>query len=212
MTKADLPELWERQPKESEQAYYAFTLFRDQDAPRGLPAVVSACTDAGHPKSYALIKRWSAAWFWRERARAWDMHQEEQVRRDQIRATKTMARRQARDAEAFQALLIAPVEAALIRLQSDPKAREEFANLPLGDLIALALMTGRLFPRIAHAERMARGAPIQDLSQFLDGETGDLKDEESNPAEEWDFYRGAVAALEQATGVPLQLPPGAPDA
>ncbi len=206
MTKADLPELWERQPKESEQAYYAFCLYRDQDAPRGYAGVVS---ELG--KSKTLIDRWGSKWFWRERARAWDRHQEDLVRRDQVRATKQMARRQARDAEAFQALLIAPVEMALLKLQN-PATREEIANLPLADLVALSVLTGRLFPRIAHAERMARGAPIQDLSQFLDDETGDLKDDATDPAEEWDFFRGAVAALEQATGQTLQLPPGAPDA
>lgn len=209
---ADLPDLWERQPRESEQAYYAFCLYRDQETPRGLPAVVSGCTDAGKPKSYALIKRWSAAWFWRDRARAWDRHQEEHVRRAQIKATKDMARRQARDAQAFQAVLIAPVEVLLRRL-ADPTRRQEIEQLSTGELVQLSVLTGRLFPRIALTERLARGAPIQDLTQFLDEDTGEIT-EGPSPRETYDWTREALAALEQATAGRLALPAGpeAPDA
>lgn len=201
MSTDDLPDLWERQKGESEQAYYAFALYRDQDTPRGYAAVVSELS-----KSRTLITRWASKWFWRERTRAWDRFLEEQVRREQIKATKDMARRQARDAHAIETLLILPVEAALRRLQ-DPAAREELERVPLGDLIQLSLVTAKIFPAIARAEREARGAPIQDLTQFLDDDTGAML-EGPSPRETYDWTREAIAALEQATSGRLALPAG----
>lgn len=204
MSTDDLPDLWERQPKETEQAYYAFCIYRDQTTPRGYAQVVSELA-----KSRTLITRWASRWYWRDRTRAWDRHQEEIVRREQIKQTKAMARRQARDAQAFQAVLIAPVEAAIRKLNT-PQAREQLEQMPLGDLMALSLMTARAFPLVARAERDARGAPVQDFTQFLDDDTGEITEGPST-RETYDWYRDALSALEQATGGRLALPPGAPD-
>jgi len=197
----DLPDPWERQKGESEQAYYAFQLYRDQSSPRGYSRVVS---ELG--KSKTLIHRWGSRWSWRERARMWDRELEEQARAEQIKETRAMGRRQARDAQALQLVLMAPVEQALRRL-NDPMHRAELENLKLGDLIALSVLAGRAFPRIARAERDARGAPIQDLTQFLDDETGEVVAPDS-PREVYEQMREALAVLEQATGGRLQLPPG----
>lgn len=130
------------------------------------------------------------------------------MRREQIAETRQMARRQARDAHAFQALLLAPVEAALLKLNT-PTGQEELKNLPLGDLIALGLVASRAFPRVAAAERMARGAPVQDLTAFLDQETG-LVTDGPTPRELYEWQREALAALDAATGGRLALPPGDP--
>lgn len=193
--------LWDRQRGESEQAYYAFSVYRDQASPRGYSRVVSELS-----KSRTLITRWASRWYWRERTRAWDQFQEEIVRREQIKATREMARRQARDAEAFQHVLVAPVTAALRKLQT-PAGRELLESLPLGDLIALSVLTGRVYPRVAQAERHARGAPIQDLTQFLDDDTGEIA-EPASPRDTYDWMREALGALEDATGGRLALPPG----
>lgn len=199
--KTELPELWERQPHESEQAYYAFQLYRDQSPPRHYAGVIS---DLGRSKT--LIHGWGSKWFWRDRARAWDRHKEEVVRREEIRATREMARRQARDAQAYQMVLRTPVEVALRKL-ADPLYREELERMKIGDLIALSILTARAFPRVARAEREARGAPIQDLTQFLDDDTGEVK-APADAHEEYDWMRGALIALEQATSNRKQLPPG----
>lgn len=197
----DLPPLWDRQPGESEQAYYAFQLYRDQETPRGYSRVVS---ELG--KSKTLIHRWGSRWFWRDRTRAWDRHLEDELRREQIRETRAMGRRQARDMQAIGVLLMQPVELALRRL-NDATRRAELEKLPLGDLIALSILAGRVLPRVLRAERDARGAPVQDLTQFLDDETGEVLDAPS-PREVYDWTREAIAALEQATGGRLALPPG----
>lgn len=195
----DTPDPWERQKGETEQAYYAFCLYRDQTIPRGYAAVIS---ELG--KSKTLIHRWGSRWYWRERTRAYDRHLEDQVRREQVAATKAMARRQARDAQAYQAVMIAPVEILLKRM-ADPTRRAEIEALSTGDLIQLSVLTGRLFPRMALSERMARGAPVQDLSQFLDDDTGEIS-APTSPRETYDWMRDALGALEQATGGRLELP------
>lgn len=197
----DLPDLWERQPGESEQAYYAFTVYRDQQIPRGTARVVS---ELG--KSKTLIHRWSSRWFWRDRTRAWDRHLEDEVRREQIREARAMGRRQARDMQAIGLLLMQPVELALRRM-NDPTKRAELERLPLGDLITLSILAGRVLPRVLRAERDARGAPVQDLTQFLDEDTGEIVP--PPPARDtYEWMRQALAALESATGGRLALPPG----
>lgn len=198
---ADLLQLWERQPGESEIAYYCFTLYRDQETPRGYAKVASESS-----RSLPLIKRWGRKWVWRERTRAWDRNIEEQARIATVKETRQMATRQARDMHAIELALMQPVEVLLKRL-NDPIYAHELEQLKTGDLIALTLMAGRVLPRVLRAEREARGAPIQDLTQFLDEDTGETR-ESRTPAELYDWGREALAVLESATGGRLGLPPG----
>lgn len=201
----DLPDPGSRQKGEGEEAYYAFCLYRDQESPRGYSRVVS---ELG--KSRTLITRWASRWAWVERVRMVDRAKQEEVRRAQVKAAVTMARRQATEAEGYQRILSAPM-IALVRRLENPTILHELENLPLADLYALSLATAKLWPVLAAAERDARGAPIQDLSQFYDDETGDVKPADTeDPAEVYDWFRQAAAALE-AAGVPMRhLPPGDP--
>lgn len=64
---AQEPYLWERQPKESEQAWEAFLSYRDMEPPRTVHAVCEKLS-----KSRQLITRWKSAWFWEDRVRAYD--------------------------------------------------------------------------------------------------------------------------------------------
>ena len=59
--------LWERQPKESAQAYEAFAIYRDMGTERSYAKVGR---ELG--KSKTIIDRWGAEWNWAERVRAWD--------------------------------------------------------------------------------------------------------------------------------------------
>lgn len=66
---AEMP--WDRQPKESEPAWAAFQLYRDQRLGRSHQAVARQCS-----KSISIIRRWSARWSWVERAGRWDSYQD----------------------------------------------------------------------------------------------------------------------------------------
>lgn len=59
--------LWERQEKESPQAYEAFTVYRDLGVGRTFAAVAEKLQ-----KSVSLIHRWKDKWDWEIRADAWD--------------------------------------------------------------------------------------------------------------------------------------------
>lgn len=58
---------WERQDRESTQAYEAFVTYRDLGVGRTFAAVAEKLS-----KSYTLIRRWKDAWNWEERAASWD--------------------------------------------------------------------------------------------------------------------------------------------
>ena len=61
------PCLWERQPKESEQAWEAFLTYRDMEPPRKVQAVADKLS-----KSRQQITKFKVNWFWDERVRAYD--------------------------------------------------------------------------------------------------------------------------------------------
>lgn len=199
----DLPDPWQRQKGEGEKAYYAFGLYRDQESPRGLSSVISELS-----VSRTLVSRWANRYAWRERARMWDRSRQEAIRRDQVKQAVEMARRQATEAHGFQRVLSAPMVALVAKLET-ATGLAELQALSLGDLMTLSMLTARLWPAVARAEREARGAPIQDLSQFYDDDTGEVKAPDEDPAEIYDWFRSAAAALE-AAGVTKQLPPGEP--
>lgn len=201
----DLPDPWARQKGESEQAYYAFCLYRDQEAPRGYSRVVS---ELG--KSKTIIARWGSRWAWVDRARMSDRAKQEEVRRSQVKEAVAMARRQATEAAGYQRVLSAPM-IALVRKLETPMGVAELERLTFSQLYELSLLSARLFPHIARAEREARGAPIQDLSQFYDDDTGEIKEPVEDPGEIYDWFRSAAAALEAAGIKRPELPPGGGD-
>ena len=67
MPKSDYGASWERQPRESAQAYQAFSIYRDLGEDRSLQAVATQLS-----KSLQLMKRWSKNWSWGERVRQYD--------------------------------------------------------------------------------------------------------------------------------------------
>lgn len=79
---------WDRQPKETEKAYAAFCVYRDQGVERSLDATwrqqSGKAVSGRAPGKYS---KWSAQWGWVRRARAWDDHERE---------------RQAKEAEAIR--------------------------------------------------------------------------------------------------------------
>ena len=88
---------WERQKGESSQAFEAFSLYLKMGEKRSLRAVAQRLG-----KSSALMNRWSSAWNWQERIRAY----ENDLRRQEIEADrkdrKAMRERQIKTAMLMQ--------------------------------------------------------------------------------------------------------------
>jgi len=104
---------WNRQPGESDAAWEAFTVYR-KVRPRTLKRVALECT-----KSYSLIKRWSAAHQWAERADAMDAHSN-QSWLDSLRDERTkVAKEQAEAARRIRKRLEAHLEEASIGVTFD---------------------------------------------------------------------------------------------
>jgi len=81
-TSVDTPigksEPWERQPGETNKAYYAFTLYRDMGYKRSLVKVGQKY--GGNRNIRALMERWSSQYNWVERVTAYDDYLELQKR------------------------------------------------------------------------------------------------------------------------------------
>ena len=82
-------EPWERQPRESTQAYEAFSLYRDMGGERSARKV-------GHKlsKSWALISAWSSKWNWVERARHYDNLLSREVKENAVKEVQKIVKRQ----------------------------------------------------------------------------------------------------------------------
>lgn len=142
------PRPWERQPRESEEAFYAFTLYRDMSPRKRSLRRVADLID-GHegvtrePRRRHVpgrIKRWAERFAWVERALAWDEEQDRLRREAQREAVEEMLRRHAQEAVALQTK-------ALQRLRElDP------SELSPRDVLAF-------FVEAAKLERISRGEP-----------------------------------------------------
>jgi hypothetical protein len=88
---------WERQLKESSQAHEAFSLYRDMGSERSHRAVARQLS-----KSSALISRWSGAWKWVERVRAYENDLARQAREQAAKDVKELQKRQTKIAMLMQ--------------------------------------------------------------------------------------------------------------
>lgn len=104
-------EPWERQKGESAQAYEAFVTYRDMGPDRSLRAVGQKLG-----KSRQLIERWSSAWNWPERVRAYEnyLDEAEHKKNRELRKKKkaqNLGISSNLKAKAIEALLMLPAEA-----------------------------------------------------------------------------------------------------
>lgn len=79
---------WERQKGESPQAFEAFLTYLQMGADRSLRAVGQKLG-----KSDTLLGRWSSAYHWVERCRAWDNHLQQEARKAAIAEIREMNKR-----------------------------------------------------------------------------------------------------------------------
>lgn len=101
---------WERQPRESIQAFEAFDLYCQMGADRSIRRVAKELS-----KSETLIKRWSSTWSWQKRSRDYDNELKRQEFDEQRKNIKTMQKRQIQTAMLLQKKAID----ALDKLQFD---------------------------------------------------------------------------------------------
>lgn len=101
---------WERQPRESIQAFEAFDLYCKMGADRSIRRVAKELS-----KSETLIKRWSSTWSWQKRSRDYDNELKRQEFEEQRKSLKKMQQRQIQTAMLLQKKAVE----ALDKLQFD---------------------------------------------------------------------------------------------
>lgn len=163
-------ELWDRQPRETDQAWDAFRRYRDLLQDRSLAKIAR---EVG--KSTALMERWSRKWQWNRRAYEYEVYLDRAAQQEAHRERGKMAVRHAQQAQLHMSALAAPAMALLQRIQQDPQFMMRLmescslrdAN---GAIIGMdvektvkVLDTVRKFADsiagVANVERLARGEP-----------------------------------------------------
>jgi len=88
---------WEQQPGESTKAFEAFRTYRDMGTERSVRKVSRQLT-----KSETLLKRWSSAYDWPERAHAYDRELDRQAHDAAVKELRDMTNRHIRIAMQLQ--------------------------------------------------------------------------------------------------------------
>lgn len=145
---------WEQQEGEGSRAFAAFTVYLEMGGDRSLRAVGQKCT-----KSIPLIKRWSAAHRWVDRAAAYDAELQRQAYAAANKKVKLMLDRHIRISLELQAIALEAL--AII----DPKDIDPKTLLSM-------LMTSTKMEREAREELVRLTAPKED-----DRAGGSLADE-----------------------------------
>jgi hypothetical protein len=84
-------EAYERQVRETDQAWEAFTVYRDQEGRRSYRRVAEQLG-----KSETIIARWSQRWHWLDRIGEWERAEDAAWRAERLNLRRAEARRQLR--------------------------------------------------------------------------------------------------------------------
>ncbi len=118
-------EPWERQPGEGAKPFEAFCLYRDMGTDRSHTKVAEKLG-----KSTGLISRWSAAYKWSERCRAYDRNLELIAHKVAVKEYSDMTKRHIRIAMKLQSSAIASLEKLVESKQvMKPRDIKEFIAL-----------------------------------------------------------------------------------
>ncbi len=115
--------LWERRKGESEQAYEAFSIYRDLGLQRSNAKVCEQLS-----KSRQLISRWKTQHDWDERARAYDNDLAKRAHAEAVRDLKDMTGRHIRMAVQLQAKALEALK-ELKPAEMTPKDIKEFIKM-----------------------------------------------------------------------------------
>lgn len=143
MAETSNPKPWERQPDETPKPFEAFCIYRDLGTNRSIAQVAAKLS-----KSEQLMKRWSAANNWVERAAAWDDEQErierEVAEKERVKQIKAMRKRHAsiatamliKASQALQELPADEVKASDISRMVDVASKlERISRGDVGDVV-----------------------------------------------------------------------------
>ncbi len=111
---------WERQPKESPQAFEAFSTYLGMGAEQSYAKVSQKLG-----KSKTIIDRWGRTWQWRERCRAYENELARQAQEQAAREVKEMQKRQTKIAMLMQKKAVEALE------KIDPAKLDESAIVRL---------------------------------------------------------------------------------
>jgi hypothetical protein len=149
-------EPWERQPRESDQAWAAFRHYRELEPPRTIRQLrehlFAEEQKVGDP---SLYRQWSAKWRWRERCQAYDVYI------DRIRRT---AKERAIEVAAERHAMLAQVGIMRIAKRLQEEAIAENVRFP--ELVAT-------LEKLVKIERVSLGAPESRVAQEVTGKGGD---------------------------------------
>lgn len=84
-----MPELWEKQPEETDEEFEAFRAYRDMTAPRKLRFLVRPSNNIFYP--IALTRRWFHDGAWEIRVNAWTKHLDSLILSERVEAQRVDA-------------------------------------------------------------------------------------------------------------------------
>lgn len=145
----ELLEPWERQAGESGEAWEAWQIYRDMETPRSLRKVARSLN-----KSLTAISNHSVRWQWVTRAQVWDVEQDRVRTRSMLDEQAALGKRHAAQMQGHLQALSAPMQEILKRI-NDKKL--DLSQLDPEQLLRVEAMMARAAPRVATAERLARG-------------------------------------------------------
>ena len=204
------PREWERQPKESEEAFEAFAAYRDQTPPRSVREV---CKEVG--KSNGLVTEWSRRDRWVARVAAWDREQDRVKREADLKGQVEMGKRHAAESAELQDALLMPAREMVRRYrEAQEKGEDPFKGLSMLDLIKEATKAARVYAQVGVFERLSRGLSTTNVGGHEGGpiEVEHRERVEKMPRSELEAYLlGVDDGRAVAEKYDLPAPPGLTD-
>jgi hypothetical protein len=158
-------DLWERQPDESEEAWHAFVLFRDNVEGRTISGVARTVGCARN-----VVDGFSRVWQWRRRVDAYDRMLDEQRVLAQRKAFRDMGRRHGQQATTLLGALNAPLLELAKRINTGSLS---LGSIDDGDLFGLIVRATGAISEAQKLERLALGMPTDvTMSGTIDGTPG----------------------------------------
>jgi hypothetical protein len=154
----DRPEIlepWDRRAEESDEAFEAFTVYRDLGPGRSIRKVAEALD-----KSRQTLGQHSSRHDWQDRAAAWDLEVDRQRRLALVEENVRAARRHAQQLQGALQVMSLPILEVMRRIQEDASLLHQ---LPFPELSTLAVQSARVMPRLVVADRLARGMSTENV-------------------------------------------------
>lgn len=147
---------WDRQPGETDAEWRYFQAYRNLGPARTIGRAAESLE-----LTTQTLTNISSKNQWRQRVQAYDYWQDQIFLREQAEYMRTVGRRQAEQASQTLEALMKPVQAILMRMETDPSYLADLTAMDVKQLIKLAQASARTLPGIMQAERLAIGAPTQ---------------------------------------------------